>query len=129
MFHLASSVAGQRSADIAGTMLENNTRTAINVMTAAHHLGDRRVVLAGSIEEPREADEAPCSPYAAAKSAATAYARLFHQQWDLPVTVLRPAMVYGPSQPDDTKLLPYVIGSMLDGRRPRLTSGVRAMSC
>lgn len=127
VFHLASSVAGHRNADIAVTMLDNNTRTAINVMTAAHRLGTRRVVLAGSIEEARETDEAPCSPYAAAKGAATTYARLFHQQWDLPVAVLRPAMVYGPSQPDDTKLLPYVIDSMLAGRRPRLTSGVRAI--
>jgi UDP-glucose 4-epimerase len=31
---------------------------------------------------------------------------LFHQLWNLPVTVLRPAMVYGPSQPDRPKLLP-----------------------
>jgi nucleoside-diphosphate-sugar epimerase len=124
VFHLASTVTGRRSVDVVGAMLENNTRAAVNVMTAAHRLENRRVVLAGSVEEPR-AEEAPCSPYAAAKGAATACARLFHRQWDLPVTVLRPAMVYGPSQPDETKLLPYVIGSMLDGRRPRLSSGAR----
>lgn len=124
VLHLASTVAGHRSADVVGTMLENNTRAAVNVMAAAHRHGNRRVVLAGSVEEPR-AGETPCSPYAAAKGAATACARLFHQQWELPVTVLRPAMVYGPSQPDETKLLPYVIGSMLDGHRPKLSSGAR----
>ena len=124
VLHLASTVAGHRSAEVLGTMLENNTRAAVNVMTAAHRLGNRRVVLAGSVEEPH-AGEAPCSPYAAAKVAATACAQLFHQQWGLPVTVLRPAMVYGPSQPDETKLLPYVIGSLLEGRAPRLSSGTR----
>lgn len=125
VLHLASTVAGHRNVDIVGSMLENNTRAAINVMAAAHRLGNRRVVLAGSTEEPNHPGEAPCSPYAAAKAAATACARLFHQQWDLPVTVLRPAMVYGPSQPDESKLLPYVIGRMLDGRRPKLSSGTR----
>jgi UDP-glucose 4-epimerase len=124
VLHLASTVAGHRSAEVLGTMLENNTRAAVNVMTAAHRSGNRRVVLAGSVEEPH-AGEAPCSPYAAAKVAATACAQLFHQQWGLPVTVLRPAMVYGPSQPDETKLLPYVVGSMLEGRAPRLSSGTR----
>lgn len=125
VLHLASAVAGRRSAEVVGTMIENNTRAAVNVMTAAHRLGNRRVVLAGSVEEPDGPGEAPCSPYAAAKAAATACARLFHQQWGLPVTVLRPAMVYGPGQPDETKLLPYVIGSMLDGQRPGLSSGER----
>lgn len=125
VFHLASRVAGLRRPDMASPMLEDNTRAAVNVMTSAHGLGERRVILAGSVEEPRRADEAPCSPYAAAKLAATSYARLFHQQWELPVTVLRPAMVYGPGQPDGEKLVPYVIGRMLDGRPPRLSSGTR----
>ncbi|CAA9281936.1 MAG: UDP-glucose 4-epimerase [uncultured Actinomycetospora sp.] len=125
VFHLASRVAGLRRPDVASPMLEDNTRAAVNVMTTAHRLGGRRVILAGSVEEPRGATEAPCSPYAAAKLAATSYARLFHQQWGLPVTVLRPAMVYGPSQPDQTKLVPFVIGRMLDGQAPELSSGTR----
>ena len=127
VLHLASTVAGRRGAEVMGTMLENTTRAAINVMTAAHRVGNRRVVLAGSVEEPHQADGVPCSPYAAAKVAATACARLFHHQWGLPVTVLRPAMVYGPCQPDESKLLPYVVGCMLDERSPRLTSGTRAI--
>ena len=127
VFHLASRVAGVRRPDLASPMLEDNTRAAVNVMTSAHGLGGRRVVLAGSVEEPHRGDEAPCSPYAAAKLAATAYARLFHQQWALPVTVLRPAMVYGPGQPDEKKLVPYVIGRMLDGHPPQLSSGTRGI--
>ena len=125
VLHLASTVAGRRGAEIMGTMLENTTQTAVNIMTAAHRLGNRRVILTGSVEEPHNADEAPCSPYAAAKAAATACARLFHHQWGLPVTVLRPTMVYGPYQPDETKLLPYVVGCMLGGRSPQLTIGTR----
>ncbi|GLZ47753.1 NAD-dependent dehydratase [Actinomycetospora sp. NBRC 106375] len=124
VFHLASQVAGARESDLAIPMLEANTRAAVAVMTAAHELGDCRVVLAGSLEEPH-GDEPPSSPYAAAKSAATGYARLFHAQWDLPVTVLRIAMVYGPDQPDDGKLVPYVSRCVLDGVTPELSSGTR----
>ena len=124
VFHLASRVQGQRDTALALPMLEANTRAAVAVMTAAHELPGCRVVLAGSVEEPR-GEDAPVSPYAAAKSAATGYARLFHTQWDLPVTVLRIAMVYGPDQPDDHKLVPYVCTCVLDGVAPALSSGTR----
>lgn len=65
------------------------------------------------------------SPYAAAKAAATGYARMFHAQCDLPVTVLRIAMVYGPDQPNTRKLVPYAIRCLADGIAPALGSGTR----
>ena len=124
VFHLASRVQGDRRPDLVLPMLEDNTRTAVNVMAAAAELVPCRVVLAGSIEEARNG-ESPCSPYAAAKGAATSYAQLFHAQWGLPVTVARLAMVYGPDQPDTRKLLPYVVTRLLAGDPPRLGSGTR----
>ena len=125
VFHLASRVQGHRDLALVLPMLEDNTRAAVNVMTAARRAEVERVVLAGSVEEPHGADEVPCSPYAAAKAATTGYARLFADQWDLPVTVLRLAMVYGPGQTDPRKLLPHVTTNLLDGRVPRLGSGSR----
>lgn len=127
VFHLASQVQGDRDPDLVLPMLDDNTRTAVSVMTAAHRRPGCRVVLAGSVEEPHTLGEAPCSPYVAGKAAATAYARLFHDQWGLPVTVLRLAMVYGPDQPDVRKLVPHVITHLLAGRRPPLGSGARAI--
>jgi UDP-glucose 4-epimerase len=124
ILHLASLVQGQRESALALPMLDANTRAAVGVMEAARGIPDCRVVLAGSIEEPRGEDP-PVSPYAAAKSAATGYARLFHSQWGLPVTVLRIAMVYGPDQPDARKLVPYVCSCLLDGTSPVLSSGTR----
>lgn len=85
-------------------MLDANTRAAVAVMAAAHRPPGCRVVLAGSTEEPR-GDEPPASPYAAAKAAATGYARLFHAQWDLAVTVFAHRQVYGPDQADTRKLV------------------------
>ncbi|MCD2191735.1 NAD-dependent epimerase/dehydratase family protein [Actinomycetospora soli] len=125
IFHLASRVQGHRDVALALPMLEDNTRAAVNIMAAASDVGVSRLVLAGSVEEPHVADEAPCSPYAAAKAATTSYARMFADQWDLPVTVLRLAMVYGPGQTDERKLVPHVATSLLRRRAPSLASGSR----
>jgi nucleoside-diphosphate-sugar epimerase len=79
--------------------LESNLDSAVNLLTAiASAAPAGRVVLAGSVEEPRPEDGAAvaCSPYAVAKWAVSGYARMFHELWDLPVTTLRIGMVYGP---------------------------------
>ena len=124
VFHLASQVEGRRAPELVLPMMDANTRAAVALMSAVQDVPGCRIVLAGSVEEPRD-EEAPCSPYAAAKHAATGYAQLFHSQWGLPVTVLRIAMVYGPDQPDTAKLVPYCIESFLRGDLPAVGSGTR----
>ena len=124
VFHLASQVEGRRSPELVLPMMDANTRAAVALMSAVLDVPGCRIVLAGSVEEPRD-EAAPCSPYAAAKHAATGYAQLFHSQWGLPVTVLRIAMVYGPDQPDTAKLVPYCIESFLRGGLPAVGSGTR----
>ncbi|NUT10767.1 MAG: NAD-dependent epimerase/dehydratase family protein [Nonomuraea sp.] len=126
LFHLASEVTGSRGEEVVRATLESNVVGAVNVLAAAREY-DVRTVFTGSIEEPRpgNAHEPPSSAYAMSKWAATGYAQLYHRLWDLPVTVLRPGMVYGPAQPDTTKLVPYVTLCLLGGRRPRLTRGTK----
>jgi UDP-glucose 4-epimerase len=125
VFHLASHVSGDRGLGAVIPTLRDNLVTSVNLLTAAAESGGPRVVLAGSMEEPDRYDPAPSSPYAAAKSATSAYARLFDQLYGLPVVNLRVFMVYGPGHRDGTKLVPYVINSLLRGERPRLSSGRR----
>jgi nucleoside-diphosphate-sugar epimerase len=127
VLHLASEVSGDRSPDRVLPMLHANLLAAVNVMLAAHEIGCSRIVLAGSMEEPVPGDPeavAP-SPYAAAKCAASAYARMFHALYELPVVHLRIFMVYGPGQRDERKLVPYVTTSLLRGKAPQLMSGDR----
>ena len=70
----------------------------------------RRIVLAGTMEEPDlDAGEAPGSPYAVAKAAATLYARFFRSLYGTPVVTARVFMVYGPGQVDHSKVVPYAI--------------------
>ena len=127
IFHLASHVSGSRSLDTVLPTLHANLVSSVNVLLAAAEVGCSRVVLAGSLEEPDSEDDEhlPVSPYAAAKFAATSYARMFHSLYAVPVVMLRIFMVYGPGQRDETKLVPFVITSLLRGESPGLSSGTR----
>jgi len=124
VYHLASHVSGLREPENVPMTLAGNLTAAVNVLLAALQIGARRVVLAGSYEEP-EPGAAPRSPYAAAKAGATAYARMFWSLYGLSTVVLRPAMIYGPGQPDTSKLIPYVARAFLAGEVPVLGSGRR----
>ena len=127
VLHLASEVSGARDRDLVLPMLRANLLAAVNLMLACADAGCRRLVLAGSMEEPELGDpEAVAqSPYAVSKLAALAYARLFHALYGLPVVHLRVFMVYGPGQTDLRKLVPYTTVSLLRGRSPELSSGTR----
>ncbi len=127
VFHLASHVTGSREMDQVLPTLSGNLLTTVHILREATDAGCQRVVLAGSMEEPDPGapPSPPPSPYAAAKSASTGYARMFHALYRTPVALARIFMVYGPGQWDTTKLVPYVISSLLKGEPPALSSGVR----
>lgn len=127
VFHLASHVTGSRSRDVVLPTLRSNLVSAVHVLTMSEKHDVDRVVVAGSLEEPdsSESNPIPCSPYAASKWAASAYARMFHRLYDLSVTIARIFMVYGPGPQDQSKLVPYTIRSCLSGRSPEIASGGR----
>jgi UDP-glucose 4-epimerase len=129
IFHLASHVAGARDPELVWPTFRSNLLSTVNLLTVAREIGCLRFVLTSSMEEPvsGDADAPPSSPYAAAKLAGTAYARMFHALFALPVVILRVFMVYGPGQRDVQKLVPYVTLSLLRGEPPKLTSGLRAV--
>ena len=124
-YHLASLVTGSRSLEMVLPILQNNFVTAFNLLLATAESSAGRIVLAGSFEEPDDTDTVPCSPYAAAKGAASAYARMFRALYQTEVVMAKIFMVYGPGQADLTKLVPYVTTAFLRGEQPRLSSGIR----
>jgi UDP-glucose 4-epimerase len=127
VFHLASHVSGRRSIDAVMPTLRDNLVSTVNLLCVAQEMACKRVVLANSMEEPALSGgyPVPSSPYAAAKFAGAAYARMFHALYKTPVVIARLFMVYGPGQKDITKLVPHVTLSMLRGEAPKLTSGSR----
>jgi UDP-glucose 4-epimerase len=126
VFHLASKVTGSRGLDAVLPTLHDNLVGTVNVLHAAKEIGQPRVICLGSLQEPDEVlHGVPPSPYAAAKFAAGAYARMFAGAYSLPVTIARPFMVYGPGQMDFSKLVPYVVSRLLRGQTAELSSGLQ----
>lgn len=128
VIRLASRATGDRTVEAVAPMVRDNLLSAVNVTSAVvASVPCTRVVLAGSVEEPRSVVPGRGAHllYAAAKAAGTTYATLFRDHWQLPVTVLRLAMVYGPGGPNHGRLLPHVVRSLVDGTAPQVGSGRR----
>jgi nucleoside-diphosphate-sugar epimerase len=123
VFHLASSVTGSRNIDLVLPTLNSTLLGTVNVLLAATE-SEARVICLGSLQEPDDQIRGtPPSPYAAAKFAAGAYARLFASVYSAKVDIARPFMVYGPGQLDLTKLVPYILSRLLRGEAAELSSG------
>jgi UDP-glucose 4-epimerase len=132
IFHLAGLVTGKRDLELVMPAFHANLESTVRLLMAATAASParggrcRRIVLAGSMEEPVASSVDPAgSPYAAAKGAATLYARFFHSLYGTPVVSARIFMVYGPGQKDRHKVVPYSILSALRKEAPRLSSGAR----
>jgi UDP-glucose 4-epimerase len=127
IFHLASHVKGAPDLEHVLPTFQSNLQSTVNLLTVAAESNCRRVVLTGSLAEPEieNGEKFPSAPYAAAKWASSGYARMFHALYKLPVTIARVFMVYGPGQLDVTKLIPHATLSMLQGNRPKISSGGR----
>jgi UDP-glucose 4-epimerase len=127
IFHLASHVKGAPGLEHVLPTFRSNLQSTINLLSVAAETNCRRVVLTGSLAEPEveNGETFPSAPYAAAKWAASGYARMFHALYKLPVLIARVFMVYGPAQIDLTKLIPYVTLSLLQGKTPKISSGER----
>jgi len=128
IFHFASHGVGSPEMENVLPTLRNDLCTTVSMLEAATRLGIRRMMLASSLEEPipGTGEIVPSSPYAAAKWAGGAYARMFQRLYGTPVVMTRPYMTYGPGQRPH-KLLPYVILALLRGEAPSLGSGLRGV--
>lgn len=127
LFHLAGYVTGSRELKEVPLTYQNILTTTINILISSHEAEIKRIVLAGSLEEPDSSadDRIPVSPYAAAKCSASMYARMFHKLYETPIVIPRIFMVYGPGRQNTEKLVPYVIQSLIKQNKPQLTSGTR----
>ncbi len=127
IIHLAGYAVGGRQLDLVLPTFHSNLTSTVNLLTAAAEIPCRRIVLAGSLEEPvlGNGHIVPSSPYAAAKLASSAYGRMFYALYGLPVVVARIFMTYGPGEPNVKKIIPYVINSLLEEKLPELGSGER----
>jgi nucleoside-diphosphate-sugar epimerase len=128
IYHLSGMVNGAPELRLVLPTFHSLLGSTVNLLTMATQQGCRRVVLVGSLEEPigDALGVSPTSPYGAAKLGVAAYGRMFHQLFGTPVVILRTYMTYGPGQPH-WKVIPSVIGALLRGVAPELSSGARRL--
>ena len=124
IYHMGALVTGARDIDLVKPMIVENLIGTVNVIHSVHANSVGKIVVAGSIEEPKD-HEMVSSPYAASKFAARMYGELYRSLSEINLTHACISMVYGPMQRDMTKLVPYVISQLLQGVGPQLTSGTR----
>jgi UDP-glucose 4-epimerase len=126
--HLTSESRGGPDRDAVSATFHNDLQATVSLLDAASTIGVRRLVMTTSLDAPAGAgDEAtPATPYAAAKWAATGYARMYAAVFGLPTVIVRPMMVYGPGQ-KTFKVIPSIILSMLAGQPANLSSGERPL--
>jgi UDP-glucose 4-epimerase len=123
IYHLCSLANGARNMDLVLPTLRNEILSTVNVLITATEMGCKRLIMAGSLEEPMPG-ETPSSPYAAAKAASRSYGQMFHKLYGTPVVFTRIFMTYGPGQPD-WKVIPYCVQSLLSGLKPTIGSADR----
>ena len=116
IFHLSGLANGATDMKLVSEIFHSQVTSTVNLLSAATAVGCERIVLAGSLEEPRGMDPepVPVSPYGAAKWAASAYARMFHRVYETPIVIARTFMTYGPGQPE-WKVIPSTIRALLRG--------------
>ncbi len=125
VYHLAGHVTGSRQASVVLSTFHSKLTSTVNLLVATGSLPGCRVVLAGSLEEPDAAEPVPVSPYAAASAAAASYGALFHALFGQAVLHARLFMVYGPGDPNESRVIPYTIRRLLTGTSPELGLGTR----
>jgi UDP-glucose 4-epimerase len=126
VFHLTSDSQGGRALSLIPGSLQNDLMSAVNVLQGAASAETKveRFVMAATFEEPDGAEPTPVSPYAAAKWAATGYARMFRRHYGLDVRIVRPMMTFGPGQ-KEFKVVPRTILSLLRNQHAKIGSGSR----
>ena len=127
IFHMSGFVSGWREIEYVVEAYHSILTSSVNILTTGTETGCKKIVLAGSLEEPDDNDRIPSSPYAAAKWACRGYARMYRELYGTPVVNPKIFMVYGPGQWEQRKLIPYVTLSLLKNETPKLSSGRRAI--
>jgi nucleoside-diphosphate-sugar epimerase len=129
VYHLAGLANGAPDLALLEETVQSQLLSSIWMMNAVAHRPGTRIVLIGSLEEPREGlpgTRVVRSPYGVAKAAVRSYARMFHQQFGVDVVTATVMMAYGPGQ-EDRKIVPFSILARLRGEPLRLTSPDRKL--
>lgn len=132
VFHLAAQIDVRHSVEDPAADARSNVLGAINVLTAAHQHGARRVIntstgggLYGDADvmpTPEDHPIRPLAPYGQSKLAAEGYFELYARLYGLSTVSLRYGNVFGPRQDvhGEAGVVAIFCGCLIDGRVPHV---------
>jgi UDP-glucose 4-epimerase len=124
VIHLASRVAETRDFDAVVSVDIGTDLATANLMTATTAVPCRKLVLVRSLKEQRRLQLRYVNPplYEAVEALSATDSTSLPNHGGPALVVLRLAMVYGPGDLHADRLVPHVITSLLDGKKPSLGS-------
>ncbi len=136
IFHLAAySIVADAAKDPAGCY-RVNVQGTVNVLEAARNLGGIKSILVASSDKAYGDQPIPyresapllaANTYDASKACADMIARSFAANYDMPVCVTRASNVYGPGDPNLSRIVPNTIRRVLAGLPPMIYSDLTEM--
>lgn len=131
VIHLAAKKKRSSDANDFSEIIESNLIGTFNLLNASKRLNSvKKILIMGTAEEygqnksPFFSDmrEDPISFYSFSKMTATHLAQMFYKLYDLPITILRPSIAYGPGQAQDM-FIPSLISTLKSKKSFAMTSG------
>jgi len=123
VFHLAALIAIPYSYHSPDSYVDTNIKGTLNIIQAARDLNIERVLVTSTSEIYGTAQYVPIdeihpkqpqSPYSASKIGADCMADSFFRSFDMPITIVRPFITYGPRQ-SARAIIPTIITQLLNG--------------
>jgi nucleoside-diphosphate-sugar epimerase len=133
IFHLAGNKGHNLEIESFYESIQVNLIGSLNVFNAASKLNAlKNIIIMGSAQEyghnlhPYKEDmyEDPLSAYSFSKSCVSQLCKVLQAQHQLPFTIARPTLAYGPGQ-DLSMFLPAMIQTLLDGKEFQMSFGVQ----
>ena len=128
MIHLAGFANSDRSVSAIGRSLDINLVSGMNfILGALDAVPEARIVLAGTLEtsSPWRGAIEVGSPYGISKAMLEVLSGSLQQLYGANLVNAKIGMTYGPDDPNEHRLVPTVIGSLLNKEIPQLSSGTR----
>lgn len=128
IIHLAGFANSDRSVEAISRSLDVNLIASVHfVLGAMDAVPDARVVISGTLESsnPWEGPVEVGSPYGISKVMLEILTGSLGRLYGANLLNAKIGMVYGPDDPNDNRLVPTVIRSLLRGESPVLSSGER----
>jgi CDP-glucose 4,6-dehydratase len=133
IYHMASQAIVRTCATDPLGSYTTNVMGTVNLLEAARVVGGVKSIVVSTSDKvyghapPPYTEDTPLMPkftYEATKACQDIVCQNYFHQYDLPVKIVRCSNVYGPSDPNQSRLIPNTINRLLSGQAPEIYQDV-----